>query len=372
MPWKIGAASEEPAMKIVFFPVYCRPFHAKTLEERPLGGTETAIIHLAEALESLGQDVTVLSDLPTHPATRPAYLSVHRAAELGEFDVLIVIRGLKGLTRPFPCKRRFYWSGDAYKNMNTFGIGDKRYVESMDAFLAVSDWQADTICRSSGFPLDKTYVLRNGICLRDFQGKEVRSRKRLIYSSNPNRGLVHLPEIYLELKRRHSEAELTVYGSAAVYEPTWPPVNLTEDLKELFQFLPTLPGCRVTSSIFQKMLAREFMKSSIWTYPTDFEETSCITAMEAQAAGCVPVTSALAALKETVGDGGILIDAQAGTKKYTEQYVEACERLLTDDAYFEALSQRAFQRAHDPVHGFDWKLRAQSFLDYLKERFDLI
>lgn len=359
-------------MKIVFFPVSCRPFHAKTLEERPLGGTETAIIRLAEALESLGQDVTVLSDLPVHPATRPTYLSVHRAGELGEFDVLIVVRGLKGLTRPFQCKRRFLWSGDAYKNMHTFGIGDRRYVDSMDAFLAVSDWQADTICRSSGFPLEKTYVLRNGIRLSDFQGEELRSRKRLIYSSNPNRGLVHLPEIYLELKRRHSEAELTVFGSAAVYEPSWPPVNLTEDLKGLFQFLPTLPGCKVTSSLLQNMLAREFMKSAIWTYPTDFEETSCITAMEAQAAGSVPVTSALAALNETVGDGGILIDAEAGTKRYFDLYVEACERLLTDDTYFNRLSQRGRQRAHDPVHGFDWKLRAQGFLDFLQERYNLI
>ncbi|MCE5316986.1 MAG: glycosyltransferase family 4 protein [Parachlamydia sp.] len=358
-------------MKIVFFPVACRPFHAKTLEERPLGGTETAIIRLAEALAGLGQDVTVLSDLAAHPPTRPAYLSVHRAGELGEFDVLIVIRGLKGLTCHFQCKKRFFWSGDAYKNVHTYGIGDRRMIACMDAFLAVSDWQAETICRKSGFPIEKTYVLRNGIRLSDFQGEEKRFRKRLIYSSNPSRGLIHLPEIYLDLKRRHSDAELSVFGSAAVYEPTWPPVNLFEQGEQLFALLRSLPGCRVSTSLLQHLLAREFMKSAIWAYPTEFEETSCITAMEAQAAGCVPVTSALAALKETVGDGGILIDAEAGTKRYFDLFIEACERLLTDVAFFEQISLRGRQRAQDPVHGFDWKLRAQGFLDYLKERFQL-
>lgn len=345
-------------MRIVFFPVDCCPFHGKTLEERPLGGTETAVIRLAEALENLGQDVTVLSQFPAVPETRPAYIPVARAQNLGKIDILIVVRGWLGLTVPFDYKRCFFWTGDAYDNVHTFGLGDRRLIQRLDGFLAVSQWHADTMCRSSGFPREKTLVLRNGINLADFQGAEKRA-KRLIYSSSPLRGLNYLPEIFLELKTRHDELELYVFSSTTTYRPEWPPVTSNAYDGEV---LRKLPGCHLLESIPQKCLAREFMKSSILAYPTNFEESSCITAMEAQAGGCVPVTTALAALPETVGDGGVLIEGKAGTRTYFENYVEACHRLLSDPGYFQKLSQRGIERARH----FGWQERAVELLDYLR------
>ncbi len=159
-------------MKIVFYPLDCTPFHGKTLEERPLGGTETAVIRLAEALDSLGHEVTVLSELSLLPPSRPRYLSALRLEELEPFDVLIVIRGLKGLMQPFPCKMKLYWAGDAFDNLHTFGLGDQRMIRTIDAFLPVSEWHRDTLCKVSGFPLEKTFLLRNGVQLADFQGEE--------------------------------------------------------------------------------------------------------------------------------------------------------------------------------------------------------
>jgi hypothetical protein len=41
-------------LKIGIFCGNVIPFHAKSLNERPLGGTETGVIRLSEALESLG------------------------------------------------------------------------------------------------------------------------------------------------------------------------------------------------------------------------------------------------------------------------------------------------------------------------------
>jgi glycosyltransferase involved in cell wall biosynthesis len=52
----------------------------------------------------------------------------------------------------------------------------------------------------------------------------------------------------------------------------------------------------------------EYKKSDIWFYPTDFEETYCITALEAQLSECICVCSDLAGLKDTVGDRGVLFD----------------------------------------------------------------
>lgn len=361
-------SQQEYLVRIVFLPVNCSPFHAKTLEQQPLGGTETAIIRLAEALDALGHDVTVISSLSGIPRSKPLYVSFQEATQMGEFDALIIIRGVRSLGLPFKAKKKLFWTGDSYEGFNTYGIGDKRIVASTDGFLAVSAWHAETISSTSGFPLEKTFILRNGIKLEDFAGEEKKVRKRMIYSSGPGRGMEHLPEIFMELKMRHSDAELIIFNTAAVYRAIWPPINLSQGQYEaLLVKLRAISGCSVFGAVPQKILAREFMKAAILAYPSHYKETSCITAMEAQAGGCVPVTTALAALPETIGDAGILIEGEPGTKTYTRQYVEACDRLFTDDALFHKLSQTGLERSKD----FDWRSRALELIQYLHEKHGL-
>jgi glycosyltransferase involved in cell wall biosynthesis len=80
----------------------------------------------------------------------------------------------------------------------------------------------------------------------------------------------------------------------------------------------------------QDQLAADFLKSGVWCYPTWFAETSCITAMEAQAAGLRMVTNPIAALNETVGDRGVLIAgdwlAEDFKGKFTNAVIEALLR----------------------------------------------
>ena len=58
--------------------------------------------------------------------------------------------------------------------------------------------------------------------------------------------------------------------------------------------------------VSQAELAIEFLKSDVWLYPTDFEETFCITALEAMMAKCLVVTVDFAGLSETVKGRGIV------------------------------------------------------------------
>jgi len=50
-------------------------------------------------------------------------------------------------------------------------------------------------------------------------------------------------------------------------------------------------------------VARQFLSAGVWAYPTASSETSCITAMKAQAAGTVPVVIPSGAVDETVEYG---------------------------------------------------------------------
>jgi len=71
--------------------------------------------------------------------------------------------------------------------------------------------------------------------------------------------------------------------------------------------------------IGHKQLVTEFYKSGVWVYPSNFPEISCITAMKAQACGCVPVIADYAALKETV-KLGVRMEGQCNNVEAASRY----------------------------------------------------
>ena len=99
-------------MKIAFYPDSCIPFHALTLAERPLGGTETAIIRLAEALQERGHEVTVFTAFENPPPSACRYLHFKAINSMEPQDVFISVRGWLPLMAQIPCRKRLYWTGD--------------------------------------------------------------------------------------------------------------------------------------------------------------------------------------------------------------------------------------------------------------------
>jgi glycosyltransferase involved in cell wall biosynthesis len=357
-----------PSMDVVFVATQSLPFHSNSLNERPLGGTETAVIRLSEALHRRKHSVTVVTSHPEPPLSVPRYISFQQGRKLTACDVLIAVRGWQPVFWPLSASLRLFWTGDSFDAFPTLGIGDVRVENRLDALLAVSDWQAGVLCSQSGFPRTKVWVIRNGVHLQDFSGEESRVRKRLIYSSTPLRGLAHVPALYRRLKGLHPDAELHVFSGYQVYDAGrgYDPTH-EERWREMSAELNQLPDCHVQSNVVQSRLAREFMRSAVLFYPNNFDETSCITAMEAQAAGCAIVTSSRAALPETVGQAGILIEGVPGSVDFETQFVGATDRLLTDEPLFRACSEEGRRRARE---SFDWNVVAERFDNFLTAELD--
>lgn len=330
-------------------------FHARSLEERPLGGTETAVIRVAQYLQELGHDTYVFTTFENPPPSKPQYLPLKAIEDFGPVDVLISVRDWIPLFYRVQAKQRLFWTGDSYDQFSNYGLGDKRVVQQIDYFLAVSNWQADQICKRSGFPREKVYILRNGIEWAQFQNSLPRQRKRLIYTSTPYRGLEYVPLLYRALYEHHPDLELRVFSSYKIYDQN-------QDFSDLKKQLENLPGARIFESIKQEELAKEFCQASIWFYPCHFEETSCISAMEAMAAGCVVLSTALGALPETVGDAGILIPGLPRDPQYVKMFLNKADQLLREDALFNEFSQKARMSAKNS----DWKNIVQDLDRFLK------
>ena len=346
-------------MRIGFYAGNSIPVHANSLEERPLGGTETALIRLVSELDKRGHEVIVFTSLKNPPQSKPQYIFHGRLLEMGKFDLLVVVQDWKAISYGASFDRAFFWSGDGWDQYANFGIGDLRIVKKFEKFLCVSNWQAKTICEKSGFPFEKTSVIGNGVHLPYFEGSEDRHRKRVIYASAPYRGLALVPAIFNELRKKHSDAELHVFAGMSVYD-TEKKYDGPEAVQaqEIGKYLKTLPGVFVHNNVLQSQLAREMMRSSVLFYPNIVYETCCIVAMEAQAAGCPVVTSNVSALPETVGKSGILVDGVVGSPQYMRDCLSALDLLLSDDEMWKKLSKFCRNRA---IESFGWEKVADRF-----------
>lgn len=311
-----------------------------------MGGTETGVVRLASALQQRGHMVTVFTAHDSPPPSLPRYVPQRHVMNFGSFDVLIVVQHVQALMLNFPAERIFFWTGDSFDQYSNFGLGDLRQIQKIEKLLTVSRWHADSLCEHSGFPRDKAAVIGNGLYLPYFVGEERRVRKRLVFTPSPYRGLRLVPESYQRIRQAHPDCELAVFSGLSVYDRSGPYQGPEKaEYERVARRLQKLPGVTIRGNVTQRLLSRELMRSSIFYYPSTFLETCCISAMEAQAAGCAVVTSNHSALPETVGDAGVFISGEPGSPDYMNQLVEETVRLLSDDEQWERLSRAGKRRA---------------------------
>jgi len=350
-------------MKFLFVTQGCLPFHHRSLEERPLGGIETGVIRLASELKGLGHEVIVATSLQNPPLSEPLYISLNSIAEVKDVDVFISVRDWQPLLMNFPARKHLFWTGDSYDQPQTLGVGDPRVASKIDGLLTVSDWHARALSKLSGLPLEKCWTIRNGVHLPFFEGAYPRQRRRLIYSSTPYRGLEFLPGIFKDIRATVPDAELHIFSDFKVYAGAgdYPP-EMIQKYEQLKALLSKIPGCVFRGNVLQEALAKEFMQSSVLCYPNIFEETSCITAIEAKAAGCPILSTKLGALPETVGECGKLIEPPVNSPKYRAEFTAAAIELLTNDPLWNQLSAKCLESKST----LGWDSVAKRLLDFLR------
>ena len=156
----------------------------------------------------------------------------------------------------------------------------------------------------------RIYISSNGI-RSDYIRKlpdRPRNVNQLFFPSSPDRGLKLLLENWFRIREINPKAVLKVaYGFnnmeaivKLMKEKDWR-VSYQRELEALLR----QPGVQFTGRLSQHQIYQTWQETNIWSHPTDFPETSCITCMEAQALGAWPVTNNLWALKDNVKYGWV-------------------------------------------------------------------
>ena len=313
----------------------------------------------------MGHTVTVYTSHKSPPLSSPRYIPAGQISSMPPVDVLIAVKEWRAVLQRLRAKKRIFWTGDGFEQYSNFGLGDKRVIDRTDAFFAASRWHAESLCAESGFPLNRACVIGNGVHLPYFSGTEPRVRKRLIYSSSPNRGLEYVPVLFQELRKHHPDVELHVFAGLDIYNTDRPYAGPeVAQLNAMTEMLKKIPNCHVRGNVTQKALAREFMRSGILFYPLKVPETCCITALEAQVAGCVPIVSAMGTLAETVGSAGVLVPGTPGSKEHLVSFLNATHTVLSDDALWRELSTIGMEQTRG---NNSWPVIATRFDGYLRQ-----
>lgn len=328
---------------VIFCGPTVEPWAPESLVKGGIGGSETAVIHVAEGLANLGLKVLVYNDPGMGEGLycndKVGYFSYLRFREEIKPEFFVSWR-VPELSTATEAKKKLLWCHD-------LNYGDrmlKPESAGYDLILGVSKWHADYLRKLYGVE-NVTYV-PNGIDLSRFKGGSVlRNPEKYIYSSSADRGLPELLTLWPRV-RGESNAELHVFYGFNTINARPEMRNFIEAVKRM---AASTPGVVLRGRVAQDELAREMRESTVWLYPTGFVEVSCITAMEMQAAGVIPVASALGALTETAANG-YLIPGMPRSLHYGRRFLSTVLWLQAHETERENLRGTLQQVAK----GFSW------------------
>jgi hypothetical protein len=243
-------------------------------------------------------------------------------------------------------------------------------MNRIDRIVPVSPWHQQHMKKLYPMiPNEKVQPISNGI--NDYPEEWIKSsvhltckdkiRNSFIWTSNPNRGLQHCIN-YLILYKKLSVAKQYTAQDA--------PVTLTivREMKEFSQELVNVIEANrdwitVKGHMSHAATLREMAKADIWFYPTDFNETDCMSAKEAQLAGCITIATQRAGLMYSVGkDRGFLISTTEESPEYSKPYGRQVIQILLKVIHDLSVAERELIR----TRAYEWA-KTQIWPEKIKE-----
>lgn len=338
-----------------------------TLDEDGIGGSETALVRVAEILAARGWSVEVYFDVFEGQVNGVEYLPIDRWEPADVPAAFVGFRRPDIFDREIACPVRVFWCHDAH-------LGDAltpAQGREMTAVVAVSDWHRRLLAEQYPFLATKLRTVRNGVSLRrattgepafpDATASFAERAPRALYSSNPGYGLRVLLALWPEIRRRVPEAELHLYSDWEVYDRFVEENHRLRAGKVMLLHLlgeaEAAGGVVSHGRVGQPELHRAMQRARVWSYTAIVDETGCIGAMEARAAGLAIVASERGALPETVGRGRGIFVPLDDEERLRADFVSAIAGLLSDEAAWTALHEKALE----DVDALDWSTRASDW-----------
>ncbi|MEX2451182.1 MAG: glycosyltransferase family 4 protein [Rhodospirillales bacterium] len=319
-------------------------FDGKTFETKPLGGVESAVVCLAEALARRGHDVTVCNrcEAPLDHngvAWRPIHVGRPYGGVPEDADLYIANRGDKLIPLVPKARRAVFWVHNPARYLLKW-----RYLSKLwrrrPAIVFIGAYHAATYPRWA--PGGGRIVIPYGIpdAFRTAPPADSVPGPRAVFTSNPLRSLDWLLDIWaggiyphVPGAELHVFAGASVYGSAGDAKATQMDtvLNKAQEMRR--------HGVIVRGPVPKRQLIDELRAARVMLYRGDINETFCLALGEAQAMGVPAVVQDIGSVSERV------IDGSTGYVAATDEaFSGAAIDLLTDDGLWRTQHDAALDR----------------------------
>lgn len=309
---------------------------------------------MADWLQRISSDNNVK---PARGGTELLRDGMIKHSKFSEYDNLNLI-----VATPDPSKVRFtkkniLWQHLNYSDESLAPMKDNAFMKSIDATVYVSHWQLEKFRYLFQVPLHNAYVIRNAIEPIEFKPKSKDGKLKLIYTSTPFRGLSILLDVMDQLDR--DDIELDVYSSTSVYGSGYES-HYYGVYDDLFNRARETKGVNYMGYAENEKIHKAVQDAHIFAYPSIFEETACLSMIEAGAAGCNLVTTDLGALPETGAAYAKMCTIKPDEKQIAATYSELLNYQI--DNYWTNENQELIREQSDYFNKYyNWERRAKEW-----------
>jgi len=311
------------------------PVYGGMIDKVGVGGVETTYIELSSELAKKGHNVFLFCECEEEQKWNGVYyIPYQKISEYTQLspDVVITSRWFDALYMEQKSKK-IIWLQDAHfadpNHNDAFSIADGVVCSSL--------WHRGYIGERFQHGIDnkKITIIPLGIRKELYIDSIPRDPFKCIYSSNPDRGLYVLVDMWDEITKRIPKIKLVItYGWDGLM--TWGKNKQWEDSVNLqkqqtIDKLAKFDNVEFKGRLTKRQLAREMLTCSLCLYPNNFWETHCLTALETQAAGVPMITTDRGALATTLNPHyNKLICNDPYTQKYKDIFINTMDEMLKD------------------------------------------
>lgn len=269
------------------------PWDEHIYEIKGLGGSETAAVEMAKHLAKQTGRKVIIFQQREQDWVAPSGVQYIQAHKLHDYF------------RKYKPKLHIAWRHTA-RFTNTYSVvwshdlltPGAENIQNYDHILALSDAHKQMLIGIAGVPAEKIIVTKNGIDPDRFKLRNNVEKQygKVIFPSSPDRGLEWAIKVMDLVNKEIPESELHVFYSFENMKK----FGMKEQAEKLENMFCTRPWIKYHGNVQQTELAKHFMQSQVWLYPSNFFETFAIVALEAMCSNAWPVLRRFGALKDTL------------------------------------------------------------------------
>ena len=241
-------------------------------------------------------------------------------------------------------------------------LSSNEFVNKLDWIVYNSNWNFEKHVYQFKVPENKCVVIRNAIEKIDIVEKP-KDKISLIYHTTPWRGLVHLLKVFKNLNLKN--VELNICSSTIIYGKKFD-ASLGKTYESLFNECKNTRNVKYFGFLDNKKIIELLKQMHIFAHPSIWPETSCISAIEAMAAGCETVTTNLGALYETCSPFGTFVNFDRNFDNLEKRYKKVL--LNSIENYWSDKNQDKLKLQVKTINStYSWDVRSYEWKNFFEE-----